>query len=430
MKERMFVVMGTKMTWILALALCTSLSASCADKKSAPRPEAGEGPQWSADEPQSMSEGWTTKFDEGEFKADDSTTVVKPAAELTTLDAMDLLGLQATHGGTTEHLLTFTTPTEKVRGLKIGQLIASSDPNDAFLREILHLEYQGGGQTAETCERVWLWTEDVTVADAMTLIKFNRKFRLPSWSKDMTGTELVKSNVGKVTCTACYVRFEPTFEMSLDAGLGTINEFVGTLDGAIEGQLQITAESSGTDILEKEITIASVNTRLMQNLSVAPAFIPIWEDVRMKLVVGVKGKVYGEAKVVTGLKASKGLKATATYRDESWTLTHESPTSFVFEKPVLTTQLGAEATVYIKAVVELRVYSVAGVWVAPSVSGALKGKLCPSPATWNAVGAIGLEGGIGIDLLETIKWERARQLYTKEWKLDGNIPTAEGFVCP
>jgi len=428
MKKSLFEMVGSNRSWLLAFTL-SALAASCGDPRSESPAEAGEGPQWSAEEPQSMSEGWKVAFDAEEFKADDGDGVAQPVTDVATLEAADLLGLQATHNGT-EHLLTFTTPTARVRALKIGQIVASSDTRDAFLREILHLEYQGGGRTAATCERVWLWTEDVSVADTMSLLKVTRKFRLPSWSQDISGTELIKTSMGKVTCTDCTIRFEPTFEMMIDAGLGTLNEFSGVLDGALEGSLQITAESAGAEVLEKEITVASVNQRLMQNLAVAPVVIPIWEDVRMSIVVGVKGKVYGEAKVVTGIKASKGLKATMAYKNERWSLTHESPGSFTFEKPVLSTKLGAEATVYVKAVVELRVYSVAGAWLAPIASGTIRGKLCPSPATWNAIGEIGLEGGIGIDLLDTFKWEKKKQLYAKEWKTDGVIPTAEGFTCP
>ena len=63
MKKSLFEMVGSKLSWLLAFTLSTALSASCGDPRSEPAAEAGEGPQWSAEEPQSMSEGWNVAFD-------------------------------------------------------------------------------------------------------------------------------------------------------------------------------------------------------------------------------------------------------------------------------------------------------------------------------------------------------------------------------
>lgn len=340
------------------------------------------------------------------------------------LDEGDLFGMTSTHNSD-EHFLTFNAPSETIRGLQVGNIIVSGDEENPFIREILHQEFRGGDSTRETAEQIWLWTEDLTIAEVAPEVFVNHVIELPVLEKDISGQVIAENWVGNIVCSDCFVRFSPSFEMGVEMKNSRLEAFSGNLNALLQGSLEITATMSGNKELKGEVELASVSQRLVQNIGP----IPIWEDVKVSIVLGAKGKISGEASITAGMEAERNLSAGIAYEGGRWRFTEDGDGGeLTFEQPLLSTEVGGDAEVYIKGKVEIRVYSIAGAWVSAESRGRVEAQVCPSPGHWSGNGSVNVKVGAGIDAFGIFRWQREEEIFSSEFKQEGELP--DWIECP
>ena len=185
------------------------------------------------------------------------------------------------------------------------------------------------------------------------------------------------------------------------------------------------AEVNGSTTLSQEVEVFSHSQRFVQ----AIGDIPIWEDVGVSVLVGVEGKFDANAKVRSGISASKSLEAELGLENGQWTFHSASPHSFTFEKVEISSALGANARVYVKTRVEVRIYSVLTAWLSGNASGEVGMRLCPAPATWTGKGLLSLTAGASVEL-NLVGYSKSveKPLFEKEYSRTG--PLASPIACP
>jgi hypothetical protein len=213
----------------------------------------------------------------------------------------------------------------------------------------------------------------------------------------------------------------------METKLGAVQRMGVAFDGELESELELRVEAfNGGGKITKEVELGSAHQRFVQ--MVGP--IPIWEDLAIKLVAGVEGALDDNAAIVSTLKAKKRTNASAFRQDGEWQLQRGSDGSFSFEQPVLKTQLGASASVYLKLRLEASVYSVAKAFVEGETRGTARAVVCPSPASWGLEGKFGLTAGASLTIPGIATLETDWELYSAEKKTSVPITGLGAVTCP
>jgi len=349
-------------------------------------------------------------------KADEVRGLTAPVI---TLDAEDL-----EYGSVNDDKLIFyggalaiRQPTDRVRSLREGDIVTSDAGLYPFVRRIVEVV----GDTDD----VVLLTEDVALGEVISDAIIRKSIDLKVQEKDFSGTVLAQQGPAKIVCASCYIRLTPKFDFGLRLTGGWLDSFLGSFTGTLEGKLQVLAEVDGSTVLSREVEVFSHSQRFAQ----AIGDIPIWEDVGVSVLVGVEGKFDANAKVRSGISASKSLEAELGLENGQWTFHSASPHSFTFEKVEISSALGANARVYVKTRVEVRIYSVLTAWLSGNASGEVGMRLCPAPATWTGKGLLSLTAGASVEL-NLVGYSKSveKPIFEKEYYRTG--PLASPIACP
>ncbi len=316
-----------------------------------------------------------------------------------------------------EHEIRFGKPSAAVRGLQGGTLVASSDEARYFLRRIESIAYDPAGAKVEDASFITIKTSDVTLGEVAPELTASKSFELPKLENNVSGQVFFEGQGGKVTCSDCYVRLSPKVGFGFKLSGGGLDSFLGSIEGNLEGKVKVTAELERSIQVSKEIEFAAINQHFVQ--MVGP--VPIWEDVSVKVVGGISGKLDGEASVSTGIHASKQIKVEFGRKSGKWVFNSSGSQDFGFEKIDVQTDISTNAKFYLKTRVEFKLYSVVKTWVDTEARGDIDLKVCPAPASWTGKGHLMLKAGAGLDLrLFTRSGEVT--LLDKEFPGSGAIP--------
>lgn len=352
------------------------------------------------------------------FQQGKADEVVEPSAPVTRLMPSDLEASKVEATG-----IVFESPSDRVRGLRKGDLISSADLVEPFLRRITLVQYEPRGSTAETAYFITFETEDVRLGEVIAEALTKQGFELPVLDKSFDGLELARAGLSKVVCEVCSVKLSPRFDFGFQLKKGSLEAFLGTLSGDIESKVRLTAEVSAGDSLDKETELTSFSRHFTQLLG----SVPVWEDVSVSLRVGVKGKFKETLTLKAGLSARQTLRTEMGFQSGKWVMNNDAPNSLTFEKIDISAPIGAGATFYIKTRIAIKIYSVLGLWLSGNVSAEVGVKPCPAPATWTGNGQVSLTAGAG---LETSWFDRSveKTLYARDYPQTG--PLTLPFTCP
>ncbi len=346
------------------------------------------------------------------FREDKADEIPALRTPVLSLGDRDLDGAEILDDG-----LRFSQPTTLVRSLKEGDTITSGVVFKPFLRRIKAIR--------DEQQSLALETEDVRLGEVLTDLRTRKSLSMPDLQKDFSGTILAQSGLTKVTCSSCYVKLAPRFDFGFSLKNGWVDAFLGSLSGELESKLQVSLEVDAGQSIKQEVEVLSYRQPFVQALGP----VPVWEDVGVSVLVGVQGKFDAKASLLTvGVSSKKSLLTELGLQGGKWYFNYDSTANvFTFEKIGLTTALGASAQMYVKARVEIRVYSVLKTWLGGNALAEVGIKACPLPSSWNAKGTLSLTAGAGLDLF-FIDRSVERELYKMEFPASGPLPVQA--ICP
>lgn len=315
--------------------------------------------------------------------------------------------------------ITFFEPTNRVYNLRPGSIITGVRGDVPFIRRVRRVDVGPGGI-------LFVVGESEEFLKAAPTVRTSKKVSMTFPGIDKSGVTLAEAGSVKVLCSSCFIHYNPSFEFSMETKLGEVQKIGVGFDGELETELEIRVEAfNGGGKLKKEVELASASQRFVQTVGV----VPIWEDLSIKLVAGVEGTLDNDAAIVSALKAKKRTNTSVFRQDGEWKVEKGSDGSFTFEQPVLKTQIGASASVYLKLRLEASVYSVAKAFLEGEARGTASAVVCPSPASWNLEGKLGLKAGASLTIPGITTLETDWDLFSTEKKASTPILGLTGVTC-
>jgi hypothetical protein len=348
------------------------------------------------------------------------TTQTTPEVEQALLadHAVTLDGSELANAAVHDDEIVFASPSDAVRALQPGTTISTATTDLAFIRTIKSVE------TDEATGGVKIKTQQGALSHLVKRITASKHLALPVVNADMSGKILAGDARANISCSECYVRYSPTLDVAFDIDEGRVKSFRAEFDGDLVGRLAVAATADGTAQIGKEIEIAGFTTRLVQMIGV----VPIWEDVTVSVVVGASASLGPKTALETGVTATKRMHGGVVYDGSTWSTVHDGDVTFTEEAPKLTLDVGAHAAIYLKPKVQVKLYSLAGPYLAAGAELDFDANVCPPPAEWSAKAGFVVDVGASLDFVSFVHLSVDKELYRKEWPLaSGALPVPN--VC-
>jgi hypothetical protein len=324
------------------------------------------------------------------------------------LGASDVAGAQVEGDA-----IVFTAPTDAVLGLKPGATITAAGEETAFLRTVTAVE------KLDATGAVRVHTQAAPLTALVKRLAVHRHLALPVLAADFSGKPLLGDAHANVACSSCSVSYAPSLDLDLAVAGGKVNGFRAAFDGDLVGRVAIAATADGTVPLEKEIEVAHLTTRLVQMIGA----VPIWEDVTVSVMLGVKGTAGPIASLETGVTATKRTSGGVAYDGAQWSTFGDGEVTFEAEPLTLQVDVGADLEAYVKPRVDVKLYSVAGPYLAADAHVDLHAQICPPPAAWTATAGFGIDVGASLGFLDLVNVSVDEPLYRKDFPLaSGALP--------
>jgi hypothetical protein len=113
------------------------------------------------------------------------------------------------------------------------------------------------------------------------------------------------------------------------------------------------------------------------------------------------------------------------YDGAQWTWFSDGEVTFQDEPPTLRLQAGADLQAYVRPRVDVKLYSVAGPYLAADAHLDLKAQVCPTPAAWSTTAGFGIDVGASLDFLDLVNLSIDQPIYEKDFPLaSGALPDA------
>jgi hypothetical protein len=326
------------------------------------------------------------------------------------LSTSDVAGAQVA-----DDAIVFPAPTDAVLALKAGAVISAASPDTAFLRAVTFVDRDPATGALK------VHTQSARLNAFAKQLEAHRHLELPVVSADFSGRPIVGDARANVSCSSCSIRYTPALDLDLAVSDGKVSQFSAAFDGDLAVHLAIAATADGTAPLAEEVEVAHLTTRLVQMIGA----VPIWEDITVSVMVGAKGSVGATASVETGVTATKRTQGGVAYDGARWSWFSDGEVTLEGEPPTLRLQAGADLEAYVKPRIDVKLYSVAGPYLAADAHVALKAQICPAPAAWSTTAGFGIDAGASLDFLDLVNLSIDQPIYEKDFPLaSGPLPDA------
>jgi hypothetical protein len=317
--------------------------------------------------------------------------------------------------------MTFFEPNERLMRIGKGTLVMGILKGEPFIRRVRSVDFQVDGS-------LYFTTDLAGVADVAPTAQARRSVEFDPLVFDKSDLVIAQGAGTNLSCTKCTVQFAPTLDYQFDLRAGAPESIGVGVRGKLEGDLELTLEAgNGGGSLKKEVEIAKASQRLVQTLGP----VPIWEDLSVSLVAGVEGKLDSRATIVTKIHTEKEASFGAYMSHDEWTFEKdEKDAKFVYEHPVLRTQVGASAAVYVKLRVAASVYSIAQAYLDAEARAEARLTVCPSPSKGSLDGSLGIVAGAKLVLPLVKDPEISKDLVRVTQSKSVPLPSPVVVKCP
>lgn len=355
-----------------------------------------------------------------EASEDDSVVVAESEEAIISEKTVALTASELALATIQDDALVFAEPTEKIRNIGVGNIVIGAlDDETAVMRRVEHISERSDGALVFA-------TTDAPLVDAAPTVRTQKSISLPDISFDKSGTVLGEVGGIKVSCSKCFIKYEPKFDFGFRIEGGQLSEFIGKFDGELEGKLELKAETEDLGgSIEKEFELIRVRKTFVQTIGI----VPVWEDVELSVVAGVNASVEAKTEMTTGLSANARTTLELVRQDGEWQFDGHKSGKLTFEQPVVKTSLGVGAGVSLTVRAEVTIYSILEAYLQGKATADVKATLCPSPANWQANGAFAVSAGGGIKIPYLFERTIDHELWKVEAEKSGDLPFLQGISC-
>jgi hypothetical protein len=314
--------------------------------------------------------------------------------------------------------IVFSSPSDAVRKIKSGDTLTTVGSKRAFIRKVKSVSVSASGA-------VTVVTENGTLIDLAQRVKTQKKLTLPTVAIDFSGKNLAGSGRATVTCSQCSIRYTPTLDLGLDVQNRKIDHFSAEFDGDLVGKLAVAANANAAAEVNQEVEVFHATTRLVQMVGA----VPIWEDVTVSVAVGFSASLGPKSKIETGVTATKRMHGGVMYDGTSWSTVQDGDVTFDYQPPTLSFDIGASAKVYVKPKLQVKLYSLAGPYLAGEAFVNVDAHVCPAPAVWSATAGLGVNVGASLDFLKVVNVSINKELYHREYEIGAGQLPGPALAC-
>ncbi len=290
----------------------------------------------------------------------------------------------------TDDTVTYTY-TGEAPVLLEGQIIASS-AGAGFLRRVKAVSFSDSTIIVQTEQATLtdavqmgnvLETIPLTVGPSASLegrkMELTRRLKGVGISEDgipLNNVTIFSGGGLSVKIPTGYIKFDTNLDIGLKIKHWKVSEFHAVAGGSIEVDLNLQATATKTLSLGKEISIAQFSTVAVQ--FIGP--VPVVEVITLDFLVGFDASMTGTMTAITGLQGAASVSFGARYDGYSWQGERNASKSMSADPPTFSGSAGVTLRGYVRPVISVKFYSVAGPYLGAEPYLEFAGTLVSGPA--------------------------------------------------